>query len=284
VQALLAANTAQAASWLMQYSGYPFPLLALAGLVLAIGLRQRALVLVAALGAIWLLAVLATGTIVFPRYLLFAMFPCYLLAGYAVEQAAGLASSTVGGRAGLVQAGVGAAGIVLVLAPRAGLAVDAIMDPVHAAIPPDEHFRYVEQWFAVYGLGEVVDYLQAEGRTRPVTVLVPPASRGGQVMVPYGALRSYLRHDPRVRFVEAPSLVDARDLRDLRRPSRDGPTFLLVSGSYTDAMGMPSDVPVYTRRLETNLSKGVPNAREVLRVPRPTEPNWLSLYRLDDAK
>jgi hypothetical protein len=44
---------------------------------------------------------------------------------------------------------------------------------------------------------------------------------------------------------------------------------------------MPNDVPAYTHQLERRLAQDLPEAREVLRIPRPTAPNWLSLYRLD---
>jgi hypothetical protein len=78
-----------------------------------------------------------------------------------------------------------------------------------------------------------------------------------------------------------PALWRAQDLRDVRRAARDSPTYLLVNGSYTDGSGMPNEVPAFTRQLERRLAQDVPEAREVLRIPRPSAPNWLSLYRLD---
>jgi hypothetical protein len=45
---------------------------------------------------------------------------------------------------------------------------------------------------------------------------------------------------------------------------------------------MPNDVPAYTRQLEHRLAQDLPGTREVLRIPRLTAPNWLSLYRLDE--
>ena len=128
----------------------------------------------------------------------------------------------------------------------------------------------------------MVDELRARSRERPLTVLVPPASRESRVMIPYAALRMYLRRIPGIRVVEAPSLWRAQDLREIRRLARDGPTYLVVNGSYTPGSGMPNDVPAYTRQLERRLAQDVPEAHEVLRIPRPTAPNWLSLYRLDE--
>src|SRR5262249_18273415 len=123
--------------------------------------------------------------------------------------------------------------------------------------------------------------LRERGRQQPVTVVVPVASREERVLIPYGALRGYLRHDQTVRIVEAPSLYRAQDLRDLRRIARDGPTFLLVDGTYTDAPGTPNDVPAYTRLLENRLARDLPEAHPVVRIDRPSAPNWLTLYRLD---
>ena len=80
--------------------------------------------------------------------------------------------------------------------------------------------------------------------------------------------------------MEAPALWRAQDLRELRRFTRDGPTYLVVNGSHTPASGMPNEIPEYTRQLERRLAQDFPDAREVLRIPRPTQPNWLSLYRL----
>jgi hypothetical protein len=285
---LLTQNTQIATVWLYQFVGAGLPILAGIGLLAAVGWRQSMLLLVTLLGALWLGLLLATGTSLFARYFLFGVFPVFLLAGYTLDRLATLLGRAVGrvpsgntsastaARVAIVIVGVG-----VVLWSRADLLHDVMMDPARAAIPEGEHFRYVEQWLAVYGLGQVADELRARGHERPVTVVVPAASREERVLIPYGALRAYLRHDASVRFVEETSLYRAQDLRDLRRTARDGPTFLLVNGTYTDAPGTPNDVPAYTRRLEDRLAHDVPEAHPVLRIDRPNAPNWLTLYRLD---
>ena len=68
-------------------------------------------------------------------------------------------------------------GTGITLAPRSGLALDLVRDPAGAALPETEHFRYVEQWFAGYGLGAIVAELRAQAANGPVVVLAPPASR-----------------------------------------------------------------------------------------------------------
>ena len=316
---VLARNWDLVLFWTPIYFGRPFLWLAGAGLIVALLSRQRGVLYAALLGGIWALVLLDRGASMFGRYLLFASFPLYLLAGYAIASAAGFvgrattaaarremaafgtpvrASSyrpdqagagTVAGFAGSMSAAIGRAAAASVVLGGVGVAMWTIIpftlavvrDPANAPLPESERFRYVEQWYAVYGLGEVARYLRDAGHERPVTVLVPETSREERVLIPHEALRLYLRNAPEVRFVEAESLYRARELRELRRLAREGPTYLLANGSHTDAPGTPNDVPEYTRRLEAGLARDVPEAREVLRVPRPSAPNWLVLYRLD---
>jgi len=315
--------------WTPLYFGLPFLGLAGVGLLLALATRKRGILYAALLGGIWALVLLDRGSSMFSRYLLFASFPLYLLAGYAVEVVArtascaaatsagremrvGMGRSSVQSGAGTVQgapylaSGDGAggavggyvaalsgmagrvaattvvlAGIAAALLPMLPFTLALVRDPANAPLPESERYRYVEQWYAVHGLGDVARYLHEAGRARPVTVLVSEASREERVLIPHEALRLYLRGNAGVRFVEAESLYRARDLRELRRLARDGPTYVLSNGSYTDAPGTPNDVPELTRRFEASLARDVPEAREVLRIPRPSAPNWLVLYRVD---
>jgi 4-amino-4-deoxy-L-arabinose transferase-like glycosyltransferase len=284
---LLRGNLEVAAGWAVTFLGEGFLVLVGLGAVLALVLRQRALLYLGLLGLILVPALLAVTAPLFARYLLFLSFPAYLLAAYPIERAIRLAARLPGMRLADGQArptvvvAVMVVGLALALGQRADLMIDIVRDPVQARIPGSEHVGYVENWYAVYGLGQVVARLRAERETGTVTVLVPPASREGRVMIPYGALRMYLRRLPDIRVVEVPALWRAQDLRDVRRAARDGPTYLLVNGSYTDGSGMPNEVPAFTRQLERRLAQDVPEAREVLRIPRPSAPNWLSLYRLD---
>jgi hypothetical protein len=286
---LLARNAVTVAGWLETYVGNRFLLVAGAGVVLALVFRQTGLLFAALLGFSVMLVIVAISSPIFARRLLLPAFPAFLLAAYAIERVGYLVAWAVRAvgpgreRAWLaVCAAVIAVGLVVALGERADLAVTIVRSPAEAKIPGSEHLQYFENWYALYGLGQIAEELRAQGRERPVTVLVPPASRENRVIVPYAALRYYLRRDPAVRFVEAPALWRAQDLRELRQLTRDGPTYLVVNGSYTLASGMPNDAPAYTRQLERRLAQDFPNAREVLRIPRPIEPNWLSLYRLDE--
>jgi hypothetical protein len=285
---LLWGNLEVSAGWLETFVGNSFLVWVGIGLVLALLFRQRGLLFAALLGGGLIAVLLSVTTPLFARYLLFLAFPAYLLAAYAIERASQLVRWLPGrpGPSGdRLRRAAGVAvvvvGLALALGERAGLGVEIVRDPAQARIPGSEHMGYVENWYAVYGMGQIVDEIRARSLERPVTVLVPPASRESRVLIPYAALRMYLRRMPDVRVVESPALWRAQDLREIRRTARDGPTYLVVNGSYTDGSGMPNDVPAYTRQLERRLGQEVPEAREVLRIPRPISPNWLSLYRLD---
>jgi hypothetical protein len=276
---------------MVSYVGVRFLVIVGLGIAFALLIRQAGMLFAALLGICVLGVILEVTGTMFSRRLLLPAFPAVLLAGYAIERIAWLA------RRGIGAAGLGGAraalatsvvvvvlGIAVALSERSDLVVAVVQDPAHAHIRGSEHEGYVENWFALYGLGRVVEELRARGQQQPVTVLVPPASRESRVLVPYSALRYYLRGDPAVRFVEAPALYRAQDLRELRRVTREGPTYLVVNGSHTPAAGMPDDVPAYTRQLERRLALDFPEHREVVRIPRPTASNWLSLYRLDGGE
>lgn len=281
---LLRTNLEVVKGWAETFVGNLFLLLAGLGLLLTLVFRQWGLLFVGLLGGGLTLLLLNVSATLFARYLLFMAFPAFLLAAYPVERASWLVQRlpALPGRARVAASIMMVAlGLAALLGRQTELLLEIVQRPAEAKIPGSEHMGYVEYWFAVYGLGQVVDELRAQSRERPLTVIVPPASRESRVMVPYGALRMYLRRDPNIRVLEVPSLWRAQDLRDVRRIARDGPTYLVVNGSYTDGPGIANDVPAYTRQLERRLAQDVPEAREVLRIPRPIAPNWLSLYRLD---
>lgn len=288
-EALFSRNLGIVAGWMETYTGNRFLVVVGVGVALALLYRQAGMVFVALLGLGVLAIILEVTGTMFSRRLLLPAFPAFLLAASAIERVSylagrGLRRIGVGNRRvhAVVGAVIVALGLVFALEERADLAVAVVRDPARAPIPGSEHIAYFENWFAVHGLGQVADELRARGRERPVTVLVPPASRESRVLVPYAALRYYLRHDPSVRFVEASALWRAQDLRELRRFTRDGPTYLVVNGSYTEAAGTPNDVPAYTRQLERRLAQDFPGTEEILRIPRPAAPSWLSLYRLEE--
>ena len=289
-QSLLALNLVLTVDWLQQLLGVGFLALAAFGLLLAALARQRALLLVSLVAVVWLAALLWRTSPLFSRYLLFAAFPAYLLVGYGVDR---LATWLAARPTRLVGAkpptwGQAALRAAVIVAGRGGRHRATRRPPPRYR--PRSGPRRAPGERALPLRRSVVRPLRpraGSGRASAaragdaVTVLVPPASREERVLLPHSALRSYLRQDPAVRFVEVPALYRAQDLREIRRLAQNRPTFLLVNGTYVDMPGTANDAPTFTRRIEERLERDVPAAREVLRISRAAAPNWLSLYRLD---
>src|SRR5205807_2069952 len=116
---------------------------------------------------------------------LFTTFPLIVLAADGLVRVADIASggfrrlaqtrwsSPQERRFGALVLGCALAIVVGVNAPLL-VAIDTV--PAVAAIPAFDHYQYFEQWFALYGLGSVSEYLKDQARetSRQVTVLVPP--------------------------------------------------------------------------------------------------------------
>ena len=147
-------------------SGTVFLVLAGLGFVLALVFRQWGLLFVGLLGGSLTLLLLSVTSPLFARYLLFMAFPAFLLAAYPVERVSWLVrrlpalSGPAGGRARLAASVVVVAlGLAAMLGRQTELLLEVVRQPAEAKIPGSEHMGYVEYWFAVYGLGQVVDEL-----------------------------------------------------------------------------------------------------------------------------
>jgi hypothetical protein len=227
--------------------------------------------------------------VLFSRYLLFAAVPLCLLAAGALAWLAKLAAQRLA-RLGAVsvepaalRAGLLAGGLVLAQAPVLPFTFSIVVTPARAPLPAVDHFQYLEQWYALYGLGEVADFLRAQARERPTTVVAPPV--GSWISLPHDALRLYLRGEPSIRFESVEAIREAESLGDLR-PWRSSPrsTFLVTNETHTVELwpfGRPSEGPLLTRKLEAALGRDLPWAERVLMILRPSGLSWLSVYRID---
>ncbi len=282
-------NFGNAASWYVAYLGLPMIALAIVGLLLGLARRDRGVVCVAALLCIPGLVLLERTQTLYSRYLLPLSFPLYLLAGTGMVAVAALAPRV----RGAIRREWGASGraaflvcaLVLTLAPVLPFTAHLVMAPERAPLPPLDREMHVEHWYALYGLRDVVSFLRAEAGPDRATVLVPPTSSEGRVLLPHQALRLYARDDPHIAFTEVRDLFRADNLRRLHGwAESQAPTFLVVNGTHTESWGASSDAPDYTRRIEAAIARDVPEARIVLHIPRPAGPSWLSVYRLDRAR
>ena len=266
--------------------------LGLAGLGIALGAlrRERAVLYLALVWAIPFLLTLNYTTTFFTRYLLFSSFPLYVLAASAIVWLAGAAVGGIarlpgggGGRPAVGSALLGV-GVVLGLGPVLPLTLGILTAPRQAPLPRLDHFQYVEQWYAVDGLGRVAQLLRDEARSGPVTVLVPrPTYTSREIMLlPNEALRLYLRGEQSVRFSESGGPWDTESICDIHTWTRsDSPTFFVING--TQGRTRPAEIRDRTREIEAALARELPEARVVLHIPRLSNTNWLDVYRLDKS-
>jgi hypothetical protein len=243
------------------------------------------LVLLAVVPSLLFFAVLITP---FSRYLLPFSIPLFVLAAVPlVAFADGVyrimpRPARVGHLATTARVTILATALLIVVQPTLPFTIHLAVDPKRAAIPEYDRLQHLEQWYALYGLREVAEFVHREANGERVTLLVPPFSLEHRLLIPYQSLRHYFRGDEAVRFREVRELADGRSLRVLRLSlCSDEPRFLFLNGTHLDAPATPRGVPNYTRRLEASLLRDVPEAREVLRIPRADGRNWLSLYRFD---
>ncbi len=290
---LLRVNLDHSIKWLAQYVG--LPTLALAGLGLMLGplRRQRALIYLVLIWAIPFVVTIDRTQLFFSRYLLFTAFPLYVLAAAAIVWLA-----DVGSRWGPYQTARRIAllggGLALAMGPGLPFTFELITTPERAPLPSEDRYQHIEQWYALYGVGRIADYLEQQARLGPVTVLVPPSLFWQELILPRDVLRLYLRGQPAIRFVELSALQEEtpgsweqpESFCELRGwLHAETPTFYAINGMHA-LPGPPPLVPLYTRRMEVAQARDLPEAQLVLHIPRPGGPSWmgprwLDLYRID---
>jgi hypothetical protein len=138
----------------------------------------------------------------------------------------------------------------------------------------------VEQWYALAGLEQVAQVIRTQSTSEGATVIEQLRPWWYYSRLPEDALHQYLWDQPQVRFVESSALSSpsACELRMWMTTSE--PVFLVVNGADNATAGAPPGVVDDSQRLESAL-RDIPEAMEVLRIKRPSAPNWLSLVRVN---
>src|SRR5262249_17843102 len=148
-----AANLGLAMDWLWTYWTPALVVLAVLGLAMALGGRDRArpavFLALAVLGPV--LAFVAASGIWYPRYLLFPTVPPLALSpwGFVAALDAIRLRAGLGARAFSVLV---AAGLVVALTPALRFDLALWTDPGRAPLPAIERFQYVTGWPSGYGM------------------------------------------------------------------------------------------------------------------------------------
>lgn len=287
---LLSANVARVLQWAMDYFKPPFMLAAAVGCGLALFRRDRPSLFFLATFVVPSLALLNRAEILFTRYFMFAIYPAYVLAALGLVEL-GRSSLSLWERAGMRAAlsrfagpAVALGGLSLVTAAWLPLSHGILVSPAQAPLTIEDHLQYVEDWYALFGLSTVAELIRSRATPSGATVLEPARPWWYNPRMPEDALHYYLWDESRVHFVESPALLDAQNLCDLRPwMAASEPVFLVIDGADGPAGGTPPDVPAYTQRLEAALARDLPEALEVLRIPRPSAANWLSVVQINAA-
>jgi hypothetical protein len=284
---LLASNFEFLKRWSMDYFKAPFLIAVAAGALSAMMRRDRvALFLLLAL-AVPSLVLLDRTNILFSRYFMFTIYPAYVLAALGVMQL----GQSVRQRFGTAilewprchaGAAVSLAVLVVVVGAWVPVSTSILVSPAQAPLSTEDHYQYVEQWYALTGLSQMAAVIRASAGSGAATVLEPIRPWWYSVRMPEDALHYYLWDLPNVRFIEVEQLGNAQNLCDLRLwASAPDPVFVVVDGTDTLSGGAEPDVPVRTSDLQASLRRDLPEAVEVLRIPRPNAPNWLSVVQIN---
>lgn len=284
---LLTANLARADLWAMDYFKLPFLAAVIAGCCLALVRRDRLALLVLMTVVVPCIALLDRATLLFSRYFMYAVYPAYVLGAIGVVELGLYVGRLLRperwfATLHLIGSGLAVGGLSVVIGAWTPLALGVLTSPADAPLPNEDHIQYVEHWYALTGLSKIADYIRAAAVLSDVTVVEPVRPWWYYPRLPEDALRYYLWDQPQVRFVESEALRDAVSLCDLRQwTGAAQPVFLVLNGAYDSISGAPPDIPRYTGRLEAALARDVPEAHEVLRIPRPNAINFLSVIRIN---
>jgi hypothetical protein len=286
---LLSSNMARASLWAMDYFKAPFLLAAAVGGGYALVRRDRASLFVLITLVVPTLALLDRATILFSRYFMFAIYPAYILAALGLVELGRsfglMLSAERRWPATLVASGLSMGGLIVILGTWFTLSVGILVAPAAAALTIEDHLQYVEDWYALFGLGTVADLIRLRAGPQGATVVEPVRPWWYNPRMPEDALHYYLWDESRVRFVESQALLDAENLCDLRSwTTHPEPVFLVIDGAAGSGDGAPPGEAAYTQRLAAGLARDLPEASEVLRIPRPNAGNWLSVVQLNAGR
>jgi hypothetical protein len=215
-------NFVEGAQWLSGYLTTPVMVMGLVGLVLAIVKREKKALLLGALSLIFFCLLVLVAQIWFPRYLLFTVFPFFILVGVTICHSASVLSSLpVLSRISITAI----AGVTVILLSIPALRIDyyLLTSPPMASLLPIERSQYIEGWPSGYGVRESFQFFQKEAALSPRGITVVTAEFGGNSHL---SLNLMVRRGPKIDlnylFVKGPSALSR-----LRNWAAIKPTFVV---------------------------------------------------------
>ena len=164
-------------NWFVAYFTWPWIIGVLASLIVTLKSYWRKTLLLLGWFTGPFLILTAFGLILYPRYILFMVFPLLIILALGLSK--------------LKPYWLAASSFVLIVAYAAYFSFKLLVNPISAPLPGADRSQFITDWPAGYGITEVVAFLRQESQTKRVFV----ATEGTFGLTPY-ALEIYLHGHP----------------------------------------------------------------------------------------
>jgi 4-amino-4-deoxy-L-arabinose transferase-like glycosyltransferase len=215
-------NFLEGAQWLSGYLTTPVMVMGLVGLVLASVKREKKALLLGALSLTFFCLLVLIAQIWFPRYLLFTVFPFFILTGATICHLA-LALSSLPFLRRISTTAIAAVAVILLSASALRIDYYLLTSPTLAPLLPVERAQYIEGWPSGYGVREAFQFFQKEAALSPRGITVVTTLVGGNS---HFSLSLLVWREPKIDlhhlFVKGPSA-----LSQLREWAAIKPTFVV---------------------------------------------------------
>jgi len=195
----------EGAQWLLSYLTTPVMVVGLVGLVLAIVKGEKKALLLGALSLLFFCLLVLIAHIWFPRYLLFAVFPFFILTGATICHLA-LALSSLPVLRRIPTTAIAAVAVILLSIPALRIDYHLLTSPALASLLPVERGQYIVGWPSGYGVAECFQFFRNEAARSPKGITVVTTQMGGNS---HFSLSVLVRREPKIDlhylFVKGPS-------------------------------------------------------------------------------
>ena len=255
----------EGAQWLLGYLTTPVMVMGLVGLVLAIVKREKRALLLGALSLIFFCLLVLIAHIWFPRYLLFTVFPFFILTGATICHLA-LVLSRLPFLSRIPITAIASLAVILFSIPALRIDYYLLTSPPMASLLPVERKQYIEGWPSGYGVRESFQFFQKEAALSTQGITVVTTEFGGNS---HFSLNLLVGREPKISLHYL-GAKGASALSQLRRWAAIKPTFVVYE--YPPIGESPDEWP--DREGLSSI------ARLVQKYPKPGERMFIVVYQV----
>lgn len=147
--------------WIAGYVTVPIALCIIIGIGLGVYKRERNILYLFLWFAIPFLFLSAFGRVIFPRFLLFMVYPLFVIGAYSLNYILKLLPDKKSIRLGF---------LALILFYAFIQSTLLIVDPIRADIPKNDRNQLMDDWPSGYGVKEVISYLSQKAKSGKIVV------------------------------------------------------------------------------------------------------------------